>query len=130
MILALLAAASAAAASPSGWHCRNQVEIWCDGSKGCRTAPAGQSTPLDIWADRSSYSVCAYTGCWQGKARVRRIGERHLWAGKNAPFSTAPDKEEMRSDVTLLIFESDGVGFVRAGGLATPLLCERADRPF
>jgi hypothetical protein len=35
----------------------------------------------------------------------------------------------MRSDVTLLIFQSDGVGFVRAGGLATPLLCERAEKP-
>jgi hypothetical protein len=31
----------------------------------------------------------------------------------------------MESDVTLLINEKDGVGFVRVVGFATPLLCTR-----
>ena len=129
MLVAIAAAGAMAAGAPTGWHCRNELEIWCT-DEGCRQAPPGESTPLDIWAGRGTYSVCAYTGCWEGKARPKRIGERLLWTGKNVAFSTSPDKDEMATDVTLLIFESDGVGFVRAGGLATPLLCERAEKPF
>lgn len=126
MFIEALAAASVVAAQ--SWHCRNQFEIWCS-ETGCRQAPAGEMTPLDIWAGRKDLSVCAYTGCWAGKGGPKRIGGRLLWIGKALPFSTQPDESEMRTDVTLMIFESDGVGFVRAGGLATPLLCERAEKP-
>ena len=128
MLIAAMAAAALAATAPTSWHCRNQYEVWCSAT-GCRLAPEGEFTPLDIWADRRGFSLCAYTGCWEGKGRARRIGGRLLWTGSDLPFSTQPDKPELRTDLTLLIFEEDGVGFVRGAGLATPLLCERAEKP-
>lgn len=123
MLIATLVAALAAAEVPRAWHCRNELEVWCT-ADGC--AAAGEFTPMDIWADpKGGVSVCAYSGCWEGAARPRRVSGRLLWTAEDAPFSTARDGE-MSADITLLVFETDGVGFVRAGGLATPLLCERA----
>ncbi|MDZ7628577.1 MAG: hypothetical protein U5J99_09290 [Parvularculaceae bacterium] len=109
------------------WSCRNQVEVWCT-ADGCAATNPDEFTPMDISADANGdLSVCAYTGCWSGKAKVARAEDRWLWAGDGLPFSTSGDRA--KADVTLLIAAKDGVGFVRAGGLATPVLCTRASRP-
>jgi hypothetical protein len=121
-LVAIAAVAFSFAGADDVWRCRNQYEVWC-AETGCRLAPKEETTPLDISADRQGFSVCAYSGCWEGKARPKGKAGRQLWTAENVSFSTS--KEGMKTDVTLLIFEADGVGFVRAGGLATPLLCER-----
>ncbi len=109
---------------PDAWRCRNQVEVWCT-ADGCAAANPEEVTPMDISAKANGdLSVCAYTGCWTGKAKVARAEGRWLWAGDAFAFSTAQDGAS--ADVTLVIIARDGVGFVRAGGLATPVLCTRA----
>lgn len=109
------------------WSCRNQVEVWC-AADGCAATNSDEFTPMDITASANGdLSVCAYTGCWSGKARVARAEGRWLWAGDGLPFSTSADGAT--ADVTLVIVARDGVGFVRAGGLATPVLCTRAPLP-
>lgn len=123
-MFALALAAALVQSQPADWHCRNELEIWCSG-QGCNLAPPGETTPLEIRADpKGGFSVCAYSGCWEGKSRPKRIAGRLIWAGDNVPFSTAREGA-MATDVTLIVFEADGVGFVRAGGLATPLVCAR-----
>ena len=72
----------------------------------------------------SSLSVCAYSGCWESGAALIRADGRLLWTADGVPFSSNPDGA-MTANVTLLILTKDGVGFVRVGGLATPLLCQR-----
>ncbi len=115
------------------WVCKNDVEVWCD-EEGCRTRPGDETTPLSVTAagDRS-FSVCAYTGCWESeKAMMLKSRGRTVWIADNVPFSTRPEGG-FAADVTLLIVEGardgedagTGVGFVRAGGLATPLICLR-----
>lgn len=122
--LFVVAAAAAFAGAGDVWRCRNQVEVWCT-ADGCAAAPPGEFTPLDIRvATPRGLSVCAYTGCWEGRVRARKIAGRYLWAGDGLPFSTASDGA-MTADVTVLLFVGEGVGFVRAGGLSTPLLCEK-----
>jgi hypothetical protein len=124
-LLFAAAAAAAFAAGGDAWRCRNQIEVWCT-ADGCAAAPPGEFTPLDIHvATPSGLSVCAYSGCWEGRVRARKIAGRYLWAGDNLPFSTASEGA-MTADVTVLLFAGEGVGFVRAGGIATPLLCEKA----
>lgn len=109
------------------WTCRNQIEVWCS-ADGCAAAAPGEFTPMDIWVRASgAMSVCAYTGCWEGDGAVARSDGRILWTAYDLPFSTA-ESSSSGVDVTLLIIEKDGVGFVRVGGLATPLLCSRAAR--
>jgi hypothetical protein len=128
LAFALLATgASKKEAPPEAWRCANQVEVWCS-ADGCSARPADEMTPLAISASSArQLSVCAYSGCWEGAAAFRLVEGRRLWTAKALPFTGGLGE----SDATLLI-EPDGVGFVRAGGLATPVVCERtapAPRP-
>ena len=128
MIFALAAAfvlgASKSEVPPESWNCRNQVEVWC-AADGCAATLQGESTPMDIWASADGgISVCAYTGCWEGEATFNSTSGRLLWWADDAPFVSAI--EGAKGDITLLILAVDGVGFVRAGGIATPVLCHRA----
>jgi hypothetical protein len=109
----------------SVWRCRNQLEVWCT-ADGCAAAPPEEFTAMDVRADaRSGAEICAYTGCWRTTARAVHADGRLLWTGEDVAFSPSRGKR-MAADITLLIVEKDGVGFARAGGLATPLLCVRA----
>lgn len=125
---ALMLGASKSEVPPESWNCRNQIEIWC-AADGCAATPPEESTPMDIWASigragEGTLSACAYSGCWEGKAAASASAGRLLWTGDDLPFVSAV--EGAAGDVTLLILAKDGVGFVRAGGIATPVLCRRA----
>ncbi|GJL91906.1 hypothetical protein [Hyphococcus sp.] len=123
LLLAALVSSSKSEIPPDIWDCSNDVEVWCS-VDGCAANAEGESTPMAISARRSGeFSVCAYTGCWEGKADVADIAGRLVWASDGAAFSTNPD--DFFADITLLIVEKEGVGFVRAGGIASPLLCAR-----
>ncbi|MCB2112521.1 MAG: hypothetical protein KDD85_03130 [Parvularculaceae bacterium] len=120
---ALMMGASKSEIPPEMWNCRNQVEVWC-AADGCAAASADEFTPMDIWASvTGEISACAYSGCWEGAAAISREAGRLLWIGDDLPFVSAI--EGAKGDVTLLIFADDGVGFIRTGGIATPLLCAR-----
>lgn len=122
--IALYLLGSKAEIPPESWNCRNQIEVWC-AADGCAATEAGSSTPMDIWASADgSISACAYSGCWEGKAAYGASAGRLLWSGDNLPFVSTV--EGAAGNVTLLILAADGVGFVRAGGIATPVLCHRA----
>ena len=109
-------------AQGEAWNCRNQVEVWC-AADGCAARPPDEFTPMDVSvASSGDVSICAYTGCWQGLADVARTNGRTLWTAEVLKFSTQPGAEGTAA--TVLIIEKDGVGFVRVGGLATPVLCE------
>ncbi len=123
MLLAALVSSSKSEIPPDIWDCSNDVEVWCS-VDGCAAKAEGESTPMAISARRTGeFSVCAYTGCWEGKTEVADIAGRLVWAADKAAFSTNPD--DFFADVTLLIVEKEGVGFVRAGGIASPLICAR-----
>jgi hypothetical protein len=129
MIAFLLAAfmmTSTSEIPPEVWNCRNQVEVWCV-VDGCAAKAEAETTPMDIWARRDDgrFSICAYTGCWEGVGEMAAARGRLLWAADDVEFSSSGSG--FAADVSLLIVEEDGVGFVRVGGLATPLLCLRAE---
>jgi hypothetical protein len=125
LFFALMLGASRKEVPPTAFACRNDVEVWCDTGK-CAARPDDESTPMDIRAAiNGDITVCAYSGCWSGKARVSLADGRLLWTANGLPFSTA-EAGAMTADVTLLILPKDGVGFVRAGGFATPALCQPA----
>lgn len=124
LTLALLLRASIAEIPADNWNCRNQIEVWC-AADGCAATPPDEFTPMDIHASADGgLSVCAYTGCWETRSAPIRARGRSLWAADDVGFSSQPDGS-MNADISLLIVEKDGVGFVRVGGLATPLLCMR-----
>lgn len=124
--VALMLGASKSEVPPESWNCRNQIEVWC-AADGCAAAPPGEFTPMDIWAmEDGTISACAYTGCWEGTATRSASAGRLLWIGEDLPFQSAV--AGALDDVTLLILAEDGVGFIRVGGIATPVLCARSVR--
>ncbi|WP_425408027.1 hypothetical protein [Hyphococcus sp.] len=123
LLLAALLSSSKSEIPPDIWACKNEVEIWCS-TEGCSAKPTDEMTPMSVTAARNgAFSVCAYTGCWEGEAEVKEASGRLLWVANDVPFSTRPDG--FRADVSLLIIENDIAGFIRVGSIATPLLCVR-----
>lgn len=123
MVFLGLAAAAVPAVPPESWSCSNPVEVSCSGEE-CMTAEPGGFTPMSVsMSAGGGFSVCAYTGCWEGAGPPLRLNGRLLWTGDGLAFSTSPDSG-MKADVTLLLIEAERIGFVRAAGFASPLLCE------
>lgn len=121
--LAALVTASKSEVPADRWACANDIEVWCS-VDGCAAKDADETTPMAISARRSGeFSVCAYTGCWEGRTRVVDSAGRLVWSADGVAFSTQPDG--FKADVTLLIVEKEGVGFVRVGAIASPLMCSR-----
>ncbi|MCK5745748.1 MAG: hypothetical protein KAH44_06010 [Oricola sp.] len=124
LVAAMLVSASKSEVPPDVWACSNDVEVWC-AVDSCAARPEGESTPMAIAArSDGAFSVCAYTGCWEGETEATNIGGRLVWAADRVPFSSRPEGG-FEADVTLLIVAAEGVGFVRVGGIASPLLCQR-----
>ncbi len=124
--IAALLTASKSEIPPDAWTCANDIEVWCTVDS-CAAKSAGETTPMDISARRTGeITVCAYTGCWEGVASVTDNNGRLSWAADKLPFSSQPDGG-FTADISLMIIEKDGVGFVRVGGIASPLLCRRRE---
>ena len=125
ILSALMLMSSRTSLPPDVWSCRNQIEVWCT-VDGCAAKAEDETTPLDIWArrDTGQFAICAYTGCWEGQADVVETNGRLLWAADDVAFLSG--QGGFSADVSLLIVKKDGVGFVRVGGFATPLLCLRS----
>lgn len=123
LLVAALLSSSKSEIPADSWICANDIEVWC-AVDGCAAKAADETTPMAISASRSGeFAVCAYTGCWEGKTVLAETSGRLLWAADDLPFSTQPDG--FGADVSLLIVEKEGVGFVRVGAIASPLLCQR-----
>ncbi len=122
LILAALMSSSKSEIPPDRWVCANDIEVWCTVDS-CAAKPETETTPMAIAARADGrFSVCAYTGCWEGQTAMANVGGRLLWAADGVPFST---NEAATADISLMIVARDGVGFVRVGAIASPLLCRR-----
>ena len=129
LFLAALMASTPKDAPKDVWTCTNQVEVWCTVDS-CAAKNTDETTPLAVSATGDGrFSVCAYTGCWEGEAETAVVAGRRVWAAADVPFSSQPDGG-FEADVSILIIEGEGVGFVRVGGIATPLLCLPGRPPF
>lgn len=122
--LAAMAMSSRTEVPAEAWNCSNQIEVWCTVDS-CDAKAADETTPMAVSAHRDGgFSVCAYTGCWEGRAAPVEALGRRLWVADDVAFSS---NESFTANISLLIIEKEGVGFVRVGGIATPLLCARAE---
>lgn len=112
------------AANPSvdSWQCRNDIEIRCDAGK-CQAEES--FTPMSVsFDDAGKMSVCAYSGCWEGKGTVFNSGDFLMLSGQNLKFSTA-DSADMNEDIAITFDRKDNVALLKAGSFAQPLICEK-----
>jgi hypothetical protein len=109
-------------AEASSYRCRNnEVEIGCSGGK---CVPSSSFTPMDIHLlGRSGrLSVCAYSGCWTGSAKVVRGTNGYVMAFGSrlrANSSTlGPESAALMLDV------SSNFGTIMFLGYINPVSCE------
>ncbi|KFN48697.1 hypothetical protein [Arenimonas composti] len=120
---ALMAGMAMPAFAVESWHCRNDLEIRCGGGS-CAVAGEGESTPLSVaFADDGAISVCAYTGCWDGRGRADGDDRYLTVSARGLPFSTAPEDAPRPADVAVLLDRETSVALLHADGFALPLHC-------
>lgn len=112
--------------SIESWECRNDLEVSCSQGK-CSAETEGGFTPMSVSASGSgALSVCAYSGCWEGKAKVHQDETFLILVGHALPFSTAPDDKSANADVALVVDRGEGVATLKVGAFALPLLCQES----
>ena len=107
-------------ASATDWDCRNNdMEITCTTDK---CAATGGFTPMDISvSDSGSMTICAYSGCWEGKGKVLKSGNHLLLSGHKLDWSgTTPGS----GDFMIALDKSTGIAVINGKGFAMPLICK------
>ena len=112
------------------WQCKNDMEIRCANGK-CSTPAKDGFTPMSIsFNDSGSISVCAYSGCWEGRGVVNKTKSFLSVTGHNLRFSTSPNNVRMREDILIALDRRDNIATLKVGGFAHPLICTAAKPKF
>jgi hypothetical protein len=105
------------------WHCTNDVEVACVEDSCTVYDPEETSTIHVYFSVSGEFSVCAYSGCWDGKGKVATTAPFLIIWKEQADWNFSPDREKNRKDVLIAFDVSDQVALVKVGALASPFNC-------
>lgn len=106
-------------AGAAEWRCRNSdMEITCISGK---CSPSDGFTPMDVtFSDKGAMSICAYSGCWEGKGKLLTSGDHLLLSGHKLQWTgTIPET----GDFLIALDKSSGIATINGCGFAMPLAC-------
>lgn len=110
-------------ASAADWRCRNEnMEVSCAGAE-CKSATPFTPMQIDLRAS-GDVTICAYSDCWAGKGRITRSDSFVTLAATKLPSSRLGSAGHLAA-VAVLIDTEDGVGVMKMGSYAQPLICVR-----
>jgi len=122
-MLALLTGCTSQPTPAGSWTCRNTAaEISCQNDT-CDVALPGDFTPMSLSADtQGNLSLCAYSGCWEGKASKTAIvddyftasSEGLIWSGTTGGTGRMSVTIDMKTGITTLLAEN----------YAHPMICK------
>ncbi len=121
--VALAAAVLLAAAAPAAaWDCRNgDLEIACD-AQGCNASES--FTPMSIsLGEKGEMTVCAYSGCWQGRANQIVQSDDYLILAASALRWNGQSGND--AAIAVLLDKHTGIAILNGAGFAHPLTCSR-----
>ncbi len=108
------------------WRCRNNLEVHC-AADGCSAESGDGVTPMDVvFGTSGGFSVCAYSGCWDGAGTVAASGPL-LTIMQTAVSWSDPARADGAEDVLIAFDADDQVAIVKAGGFTVPLNCKAVD---
>ncbi len=106
------------------WNCRNDIEVQCAGGACSAEVEQGSFTPMSLaFSSTGSFSLCAYSGCWDGEGMVVSTAPFLVIAHAKAEWSDPSSNGERDADVLIAFDPQDGVAVIKASGFVTPLLC-------
>ena len=119
------------------WRCKNDVEVQCS-QLACSVN--SDFTAMDITIDAAAvqqncnYAItidadgqivaCAYTGCWEGVAKVMNNHSVMTMTVEQARWKTTGETTQS-DDLVLVLDQSDQIGFVKVADFAQPLRCQK-----
>ncbi len=122
MSIVIFAACTSKPIAAGAWTCQNNdVEISCN-EKTCAAAAAGEFTPMSLSVDTmGSFSLCAYSGCWEGKAAKTSDSNDYFtassaqlkWSGVTGGIGR----------VSVTIDMNTGTATLLGQGYAQPMIC-------
>lgn len=120
VLIALTLFATSALANADSWSCRNNdLEIQCDQENQCSVSES--FTPVAINIDKSSMSICAYSGCWEGAVKITQLSKHnHVFFGKDLQWTGS---KENRAEFVVVIDTQERLGIIKGGSFAMPVAC-------
>lgn len=107
------------------WNCRNDVEVQCVSGTCSAETEEGDFTPMSLaFSSTGSFSLCAYSGCWDGEGTVVSTKPFLVITQANAAWSDPSSNGERDADVMIAFDRQDAIAIVKAGAFATPLHCK------
>jgi len=126
-ILALLAGCTSKPTPAGNWTCRNEsTEISCDG-KTCTVSLPGDFTPMSLRVDtQGNLSLCAYSGCWEGKASKTTIADDYFTASGTGlkRSGTTGGATDSTGRLSVTIDMNTGTAILLAENYAHPMTCK------
>ncbi|RYD90113.1 MAG: hypothetical protein EOP61_30255 [Sphingomonadales bacterium] len=120
-IFALAALLAPLPAAAQDFNCRNlEAEISCNGGK-CEITREQGFTPMGLTRRGSTLSICAYSGCSEGRVLIRRArgGIAMLYA--DVRRTTAPGGEA--EPLAILYDDKARTAQMRWGGFSNVMTC-------
>jgi hypothetical protein len=123
-LLVIFASLSANAATAPHWECQNKdLEITCTADK-CSQSEA--FTPLQLTVQpqgqQAHLQVCAYSGCWAGRAQRFANGSHLFFSGQQLAWQGMGQNP---ADFVLVLDRRDHIALLKGAGFALPLTCTR-----
>lgn len=115
LLLGLLPAVAGA------WTCRNDdLEIGCD-AEGCSVSES--FTPMSVAFDeKGQMSVCAYSGCWEGKAnQIVSSNDYLILAASRLDWTQGSGAD---ASIGVLLDRRSGIAVLNGAGYAHPMTCQ------
>ncbi len=107
------------------WNCRNDIEVQCAGGDCSAETEPGNFTPMSLaFSSTGSFSLCAYSGCWDGEGTVVSTAPFLVITHARAEWSDPSSNGERDADVMIALDREDGIAVIKASGFATPLHCK------
>lgn len=107
------------------WNCRNDIEVQCVSGECSSVAEQGSFTPMSLaFSSTGSFSLCAYSGCWDGEGTVVSMAPFLVITLAKAEWSDPSSEGELDADVMIAFDRQDKIALIKARSFATPLHCK------
>ena len=126
LLLILLNTVLSFSVNATTWNCRNEkFESKCDNRSCSVEDEIGSFTPLDVtFSDEGEMSICAYSGCWDGKGKVLANSPYLVLLGTELSWSNSSSDD--KQDVLIGLDIQNKIATVQVQSFVQPLVCKQS----